>query len=124
MPVLNNVGKAIASGGFDVMPATNLMGKIGNAALHVGGGATVGGAATALIDPSDTGTGAAIGGVFGALSPVIGKAVEAGIRKFSNIPDVEARVTASTKEAIQNMADDLGINVKHPLKYFQLDSFQ
>lgn len=114
LPALGKAGQAIASAGFDVgAPAATTMGKVGNAALRVGGGATTGAASAGLINPKDVKTGAVAGGVFGAASPLIGKAMEVAIRKFAtpNPAQLGASVSAATDDALNNVARDLGIPV-------------
>lgn len=63
-PFATKAGTALASGGFKIgAPATTVSGKLANAGIRTGAGATVGGVQAGMINPDDAGTGAVVGGV-------------------------------------------------------------
>jgi hypothetical protein len=106
-PVAGRVGQAIESAGFNVAPATTTMGKVGNAALRVGGGAATGGAAAGLVNPEDVGSGAAAGALFGAAAKPIGSVFGAGLRKL--VPEKAAALEAesATANGLKQLVRDL-----------------
>jgi len=78
---------ALESGGFSLgnaPKATTAMGSAADMATRVVGGATAGGAAAGLVDPSNAGTGAIIGG---ALPPAIKAAGAAGAKLAPRVGD-------------------------------------
>jgi hypothetical protein len=111
--VAPRLAQAVRTAGFDVgAPAETIAGKMGNAALRVGGGAATGAASSSLIDPNNAETGAVAGGAFGALSPVIGKAVSSAVRKFSTPTAAEsgAALAGATDDAVKSVAADIGVH--------------
>jgi hypothetical protein len=76
------VVSALNSGGFTLgtAPATTTLGKVGNAALRTGAGATVGAATAGYVNPDDAGTGAVIGAAVPGAVKVAGE-VGKGIKK-------------------------------------------
>jgi len=108
-PVAGRVGQAIQSAGFDVAPAATAMGKLGNAALRVGGGAVTGGAAAGLVNPEDVGGGATAGALFGAAAKPVGAALGALLRKATPEAALTPEIGLKVREGIQKVADDLGV---------------
>jgi hypothetical protein len=106
-PVAGRIGQAIGSAGFDVAPAATTLGKVGNAALRVGGGAVTGGAAAGLVNPEEAGAGAAGGALFGAAAKPVGAMLGAGLRKF--VPDraADAEVMSATANGLKTLMLDL-----------------
>lgn len=117
IPVLSNTARrlapAIESAGFNVGPAaTTMTGKLGNAALRLAGGATVGGAATGMVNPEDAAMGAGVGAAFGAVSPLAEKAISP-LAKLLRKPDASkqsAMAFNAADDAINRAAQDLGIS--------------
>jgi hypothetical protein len=56
--------------------------RIANKLLQTGGGATIGGASSALINPEEAETGAIIGGILPTVAPPVVKYIATGIGKF------------------------------------------
>lgn len=106
-PAAGRIGQAIESAGFNVAPSATTMGKLGNAALRVGGGAVTGGAAAGLVNPEDVGAGAMAGGAFGAAAKPIGAVLGAGLRKL--VPEKAAALEAegATANGIKMLVKDL-----------------
>jgi len=82
-PVLGRVAPTVApklvtaleSGGFKIgQKATTLPGKLANAAIRTGAGATVGATQAGLVNPDDAGIGAVIGGAMPGAFKVAGEA--------------------------------------------------
>ena len=87
IPSLAKYAPAIASGGFNLGPAASTAASttkklLQNAATRVAGGATTGAATAGLINPSDAGYGALIGG---ALPPAVKMAGGLGSSIYQNI---------------------------------------
>jgi hypothetical protein len=75
IPGLAKFAPALESGGFKVTEkATTLPGKLANAAVRTGAGATVGGVSAGMVDPNQAGMGAVIGGAMPATYKVAGEA--------------------------------------------------
>jgi hypothetical protein len=106
-PVAGRIGQAIGSAGFDVTPAATTLGKVGNAALRVGGGAVTGGAAAGLVNPEEAGAGAAGGALFGVAAKPVGAMLGAGLRKF--VPDraADAEAMSATANGLKTLMLDL-----------------
>jgi hypothetical protein len=106
-PAAGRIGQAIESAGFNVAPAATTMGKVGNAALRVGGGAVTGGAAAGLVNPEDVGSGAGAGALFGAAAKPIGSLFGAGLRKL--VPEQAAALEAegATANGLKQLVRDL-----------------
>lgn len=70
---------ALSSGGLNLgaPAATTALGRAGDMALRVGGGAALGGASAGLVNPSDAATGAVIGGVIPGAATAIGSGARA-----------------------------------------------
>ena len=77
--VTSKISNALKSGGFSTgAPAgSTLIGKVGNAAIRVGGGAATGAATAGLVDPDSASTGGAIGGAIPVLGKVAGTVTQA-----------------------------------------------
>jgi len=82
LPAVAKGINALSSGGLSLgaPAATTALGRAGDMALRVGGGAALGGASAGLVNPNDAGTGAVIGGAI----PVVDKAVGAGAQAAGN----------------------------------------
>jgi hypothetical protein len=106
-PVAGRIGQAIESAGFNVAPAATTMGKVGNAALRVGGGAVTGGAAAGLVNPEDVGSGATGGALFGVAAKPVGSLLGAGLRKL--VPEKAAALEAdsATANGLKQLVKDL-----------------
>jgi hypothetical protein len=87
IPGLAKFAPALESGGFKVAEkATTLPGKLANAAVRTGAGATVGGVSAGMVDPNQAGMGAVIGGAMpGALKVAgeVGKGVKKGVSSLA-----------------------------------------
>lgn len=104
-PVLTKVANSLASGGLKLgSTAATTAGKVGNAAIRVGGGAAGGAASAAMIDQENTGTGAVIGGAF----PVVGKVAGEVGKKVGGA--ISANVTPEVVKLAEK-AKSLGINI-------------
>lgn len=101
-PLVNGVARGLETGGFRVgdLAGTGALG----AAARIGTGAVTGGAAAGLVNPSDAGTGALIGGALPAATQLAGKAGNAIRQTFA--PEVSPEV-----RQLAQRAQDLGINV-------------
>lgn len=80
--ILDKVVNSLASGGFKIggAPAASTAETVGNAAIRLGGGSTVGAVSAGLVNPEDAGTGAVIGAALPAgvkAAGEIGKAIKA-----------------------------------------------
>jgi len=82
LPAVAKGINALSSGGLSLgaPAATTALGRAGDMALRVGGGAALGGASAGLVNPNDAGTGAVIGGAI----PVAAKAIGAGAQAAGN----------------------------------------
>lgn len=106
-PVAGRIGQAIGSAGFDVAPAATTMGKVGNAALRVGGGAVTGGAAAGLVNPDDALSGAGAGAVFGAAAKPVGSLLGAGLRKLTPEKAIARDAESATMNGLKKLVIDL-----------------
>jgi hypothetical protein len=110
VPVAGTVGRAIESAGFNVPQAG---GRVSNAAIRVGGGATAGGAAAGMVNPEDIEAGAMGGGLFGALSKPITAGIEKAVNVGRRFMPVDTQTRAGVNQAqIQAVADQLGIDIR------------
>ena len=107
VPSLEKVGRAIGSAGFDVAPAATTMGKVGNAALRVGGGAVTGGAAAGLVNPEDVGSGATGGALFGVAAKPVGSVLGAGLRKLVPAKAAALEADSATANGLKQLVKDL-----------------
>lgn len=118
IPVISSLAPAIQSGGLSLgNGATG--GKLADALMRFGGGAVQGGAQSAMINPSDAGTGAAIGGVVpgvvrtaGALGNAIAGGLDSSAQKLMQSalkPTIAQLRTGDAKTAVQTLLDE-GIN--------------
>lgn len=115
-PVLENLAKAIASGGFKAGAAA----PIANMATRIGGGAISGGASAGLINPEDAGIGTVLGGalpVAGKLGGIAGQAASNGLNYVGEKlmqsalkPTIAALKSGDAAIAVRNMLDN-GLNV-------------
>ena len=81
--VTTPLAKSLSSGGFQTgLTPTTLAGKTGNVLARLVGGTTVGGISSALVNPEETDTGAAIGGVLPFVAPPAVKFLAIGAGKF------------------------------------------
>ena len=81
--VTTPLAKSLSSGGFQTgLTPTTLAGKTGNVLARLVGGTTVGGISSALVNPEETETGAAIGGVLPFVAPPAVKFLAIGAGKF------------------------------------------
>jgi hypothetical protein len=106
-PVAGRVGQAISSAGFDVAPAATTLGKAGNAALRVGGGAVTGGAAAGLVNPEEMGSGAAGGALFGVAAKPVGSVLGAGLRKLVPAKAAALEAESATANGLKQLVKDL-----------------
>jgi len=108
-PQLGKIASAIESGGFatNAPAATTALGKIGNAALRIGGGATTGAVTAGLIDPNDAGTGAIIGGAIPVVGKVAGTLGEKLGRSMTASPEVADLARRAAAQGIDIPADRL-----------------
>lgn len=102
-----SVVNALASSGFNLgrPAAATIGGKVVDAAIRIGTGATVGATSAGAVNPSDAGTGAIIGGALPTVFGAIGKAgqkIGQSIRGGELSPEVAA---------LAKRANDLGINI-------------
>jgi len=107
VPSLEKVGRAIGSAGFDVAPAATTMGKVGNAALRVGGGAVTGGAAAGLVNSEDVGSGATGGALFGVAAKPVGSVLGAGLRKLVPAKAAALEADSATANGLKQLVKDL-----------------
>lgn len=81
--VATPIAQSLRSGGFQTgLTPTTLAGRTGNALARLVGGTTVGGTASALVNPEEFDTGAAIGGVLPFVAPPAVKFLAIGAGKF------------------------------------------
>jgi hypothetical protein len=81
--VTTPIVQSLRSGGFQTgLTPTTLAGKTGNVLARLVGGTTVGGTASALVNPEEFDTGAAIGGVLPFVAPPAVKFLAIGAGKF------------------------------------------
>lgn len=111
VPALEKVGRAIGSAGFDVAPAATTLGKVGNAALRVGGGAVTGGASAGLVNPEDAGAGAVAGGVFGAAAKPVGSLLGSALRKITPEATFTPKASLAADQGMHRLADEIGVTV-------------
>jgi hypothetical protein len=78
------LAQAIRTGGFSG----------GNLATRVAGGATLGGATSAIINPDEAGTGAIIGGAVPLAAPAVNRLVQAGASKIADIRQMPNQLAA------------------------------
>jgi len=92
--VTTPIVQSLRSGGFQTgLTPTTLAGKTGNVLARLVGGTTVGGTASALVNPEEFDTGAAIGGVLPFVAPPavkfiatgMGKVIDANTGKLANV---------------------------------------
>jgi hypothetical protein len=77
------LAQSLRSGGFQTgLTPTTLAGRTGNALARLVGGTTVGGVSSALVNPEEFDTGAAIGGVLPFVAPPAVKFIAIGAGKF------------------------------------------
>ena len=77
------LAQSLSSGGFQTgLTPTTLAGRTGNALARLVGGTTVGGVSSALVNPEEFDTGAAIGGVLPFVAPPAVKFLAIGAGKF------------------------------------------
>lgn len=106
IPVVANAApklvNAIESGGFNIgsPAAKTFTGKVADMATRMAGGAITGAATAGVINPSDTGTGALIGGAIPVVAKAAGEAGKAILGKVS--PEVSA---------LYQKAKSLGIDI-------------
>ena len=81
--VTTPLAQSLRSGGFQTgLTPTTLAGKTGNVLARLVGGTTVGGISSALVNPEEFDTGAAIGGVLPFVAPPAVKFLAIGAGKF------------------------------------------
>jgi hypothetical protein len=100
-PIISGVARGLETGGFRV---GDLAGTGAGTLARLGTGAAVGGASAGMVNPSDAGAGALIGGMLPGAAQVAGKAGSA-IRK-SLAPEIAPEV-----RKLAQRAQDLGINI-------------
>jgi hypothetical protein len=84
IPAAAPLAQAIRTGGFSK----------GNLATRVAGGATLGGATSAIINPDEAATGAIIGGAVPLAAPVVNRLVQAGASKIADIRQMPNQLAA------------------------------
>jgi hypothetical protein len=84
IPAAAPLAQAIRSGGFSK----------NNLATRVAGGATLGGATSAIINPDEAGTGAIIGGAVPLAAPAVNRLVQAGASKIADIRQMPNQLAA------------------------------
>lgn len=91
---------ALESGGFNIgTPAASVLGKVGDMATRVAGGAIVGGATAGAIDPEQAKTGAVIGGV---LPPAVKVAGMVGSGLKSAADHILGAMTGTSAETVKS----------------------
>lgn len=118
IPALAKFAPAVQSGGFNLGNAATNSAAI-NALIRMGGGAAQGGAQAFMVNPEDTGTGAAIGAiapgavkVAGAAGNYIGQSIDTGAKKLMQSalkPTIDQLRTGKADTAVNTLLD-LGIN--------------
>lgn len=113
-PYVARAANALGSSGFTTgaPAATNALGKTGDMALRMAGGATTGAASTALVDPNAAGVGAAVGAALppalklaGAAAAPIGRAAANALTGGSIAPEVQQLAKRAEELGIQIPAD-------------------
>jgi hypothetical protein len=84
IPAAAPLAQAIRTGGFSK----------NNLATRIAGGATLGGATSAIINPDEAGTGAIIGGAVPLAAPAINRLVQAGASKIADIRQMPNQLAA------------------------------
>lgn len=84
IPAAAPLAQAIRTGGFSK----------GNLATRVAGGATLGGASSAIINPDEAATGAIIGGAVPIVAPAVNRLVQAGASKVADIRQMPNQLAA------------------------------
>jgi hypothetical protein len=84
IPAAAPLAQAIRTGGFSK----------NNLATRVAGGATLGGATSAIINPDEAGTGAIIGGAVPLAAPAVNRLVQAGASKIADIRQMPNQLAA------------------------------
>jgi hypothetical protein len=84
IPAAAPLAQAIRTGGFSK----------GNLATRVAGGATLGGATSAIINPDEAATGAIIGGAVPLAAPVVNRLVQAGASKIADMRQMPNQLAA------------------------------
>jgi hypothetical protein len=83
-PAAAPLAQAIRTGGFSG----------GNIATRAAGGATLGGASSAIINPEEAGTGALIGAALPVVAPAVNRLVQAGASKVADIRQMTNQLAA------------------------------
>lgn len=110
LPQTAKYAQALRTGGFD-LGAAQTGSRTANAATRVGAGSLVGGASAGMVNPKDAGTGAIVGGTFGAAAPVISKGLSALGRIAKPTQTEIKKNTFAADDAVASLADDLGVAV-------------
>ena len=99
--------EALKSGGFTLggQAATTLGGRAADLGIRAAGGAVSGGAQAGLINPSDAGTGAMIGGAFPVAAKAIGATAKAAGSALRGSP------VSTEVQALAERAKQLGIEI-------------
>ena len=84
IPAAAPLAQAIRTGGFSK----------GNLATRAVGGATLGGASSAIINPDEAGMGAIIGGGVPVVAPVLNRLVQTGVSKIADIRQMPNQLAA------------------------------
>jgi hypothetical protein len=84
IPAAAPLAQAIRTGGFSK----------NNLATRVAGGATLGGATSAIINPDEAATGAIIGGAVPLAAPAVNRLVQAGVSKVADIRQMPNQLAA------------------------------
>jgi len=118
------LGSAVGSGGFSLgrPAATGLIGRAGDAATRAAGGAITGGAQMGLIDPSQAGEGAVVGGLLPGAVKVAGMAGRGLRTAGANVLGAATGTSAETvgaafqagktgaREFLENMRGETGFD--------------
>jgi hypothetical protein len=94
-PAAAPLAQAIRTGGFST--GRTVQGGAARAAdlgIRAAGGATLGGASSAIINPDEAGTGAMIGGVVPVVAPVLNRLVQTGVSKIADIRQMPNQLAA------------------------------
>jgi hypothetical protein len=84
IPAAAPLAQAIRTGGFSK----------GNLATRAAGGATLGGASAAIINPDEAATGAMIGGAIPVVAPVLNRLAQTGVSKLADIRQMPNQLAA------------------------------
>lgn len=84
IPAAAPLAQAIRTGGFSK----------GNIATRAAGGATLGGASAAILNPDEAATGAMIGGAIPVVAPVLNRLAQTGVSKLADIRQMPNQLAA------------------------------